>query len=745
MCWFNFRVAWDAPEPELCVSTNSLDFGTTSTSKTFTIENCGEGTLTWTISDNQPWLGVNPTSGSTTTETDTITVTVGRMGLASGPHSGTITVSSNGGTEYISVSMQVPEPDPPELCVSTNSLDFGTTSTSKTFTIENCGEGTLTWTISDNQPWLGVNPTSGSTTTETDTITVTVGRMGLASGPHSGTITVSSNGGTEYISVSMQVPGDEPNEPPYEPYNPSHSNGVTGVSLNADLSWSGGDPDGHSVTYDVYFEKGDRTPDQLVSDDQSGISYDPGTLDPGSHYYWQIEAKDEHGETRLGPVWDFTTQTPCIPAEKDIVVVVEGLQFKEFWDDVARVVVAASSIAVGDLLGALQALNIEFEFDEVDYLAKELTSTSWEISHFDWNRDASFTATHVDKLKEHLESEYNRAQCSGKKFIVVSHSWGTFLTYAALSKLAEEGRPVLVDVYITLSSPLGTYSVLEDYPLSEKPTAVIDAAIALYVWSWEQRLDLSVAPKIGRWINYWSWGDCMSGPVSSRFSWVEDRQISPSSKLYNPTTRAILTPYWHKYTSLIGSHVSWDNMGLADTVGYIITNAIKGKYVSSEYTADVDLLDIISEYGRDLLDIILRCPTDMVVTDPDGLIIGKDSNQIPGAVYLEDDFNEDGSLDDRVIIPLAKEGDYQITVIPEQSATPTDTYSLTASIWDSTAVLVDNSPVADIPDDPYVLTVTLPDEGSNTTVIIIASVSAFVVIAGLVVLLRRKRGEKQTP
>jgi hypothetical protein len=100
-----------------------------------------------------------------------------------------------------------------------------------------------------------------------------------------------------------------PNNPPNTPSSPSPANHAGSVPLNADVNWSGGDPDGDSVTYDVYFEKDDSTPDQLVSDDQSGTSYDPGTLDYGSHYYWKIEAKDEHGATTPGPVWDFTTRS----------------------------------------------------------------------------------------------------------------------------------------------------------------------------------------------------------------------------------------------------------------------------------------------------------------------------------------------------------------------------------------------------------------------------------------------------
>lgn len=44
-----------------------------------------------------------------------------------------------------------------------------------------------------------------------------------------------------------------------------------------DLSWTAGDLDvGDTVTYDVYF--GTSTSPPLVSNDQSGRTYDPGTL-----------------------------------------------------------------------------------------------------------------------------------------------------------------------------------------------------------------------------------------------------------------------------------------------------------------------------------------------------------------------------------------------------------------------------------------------------------------------------------
>jgi PKD repeat protein len=113
-----------------------------------------------------------------------------------------------------------------------------------------------------------------------------------------------SNGGP--WTTSFDVPVTCINNSPNLPASPSPTDGAINQGLNVDLSWTGGDPDGDAVIYDVYFGTSSNPP--LVSSDQTDTTYDPGTLSYDTHYYWKIVAEDENGETTTGPVWDFTTE-----------------------------------------------------------------------------------------------------------------------------------------------------------------------------------------------------------------------------------------------------------------------------------------------------------------------------------------------------------------------------------------------------------------------------------------------------
>ena len=185
---------------ELAVSESSLNFSTTTTDKSILVKNIGAGSLTWSITENIPWLSASPGSGTLTTDQN-VTISVDRTGLADGSYSETLSVQSNGGNRTINVDMTV---ENPRLNVSPATLDFGTISTNKSVVIQNIGAGSLTWSITENISWLSASPTTGTTDSQQN-VNFSVARPGLSPGTYSESFEVQSNGGNKTVTVNMEV------------------------------------------------------------------------------------------------------------------------------------------------------------------------------------------------------------------------------------------------------------------------------------------------------------------------------------------------------------------------------------------------------------------------------------------------------------------------------------------------------------------------------------------------------------
>jgi hypothetical protein len=99
------------------------------------------------------------------------------------------------------------------------------------------------------------------------------------------------------------------NNPPNEPSDPYPENGAVNISLDVNLSWTGGDPNGDLVTYNIRF--GNSSPPPKIVDNQTNTFYEPDTLDFNSKYFWQIVAWDEYNASTKGPIWNFTTLSPA--------------------------------------------------------------------------------------------------------------------------------------------------------------------------------------------------------------------------------------------------------------------------------------------------------------------------------------------------------------------------------------------------------------------------------------------------
>jgi hypothetical protein len=211
--------------PELAVTPATLSFTATTggfdpAPQTAAVSNTGGGTLSFTTQAGAPWLGVSPASGSAPA---TVTVAPQISGLSAGTYDTDVTIASagtSGSPKTIAVHLVVtdpPPPAPPVLAVSPASLSFtattdGSDPAAKTTSVTNTGGGSLSFTTSTGDAWLGASPASGSAPA---TVTVAPHVSGLSAGTYDSAVTVTSagtSGSPKIVAVHLVV--TDPAPPP---------------------------------------------------------------------------------------------------------------------------------------------------------------------------------------------------------------------------------------------------------------------------------------------------------------------------------------------------------------------------------------------------------------------------------------------------------------------------------------------------------------------------------------------------
>ncbi|MBN1550898.1 hypothetical protein JW979_05500, partial [bacterium] len=188
----------------------------------------------------------------------------------------------------------------------------------------NPADGATNVDINADLSWTGGDPDNGDTVTydvyfgtnpnpttkkcsDISTTTCDVGEMNYNTHYYWKVVATDNHDESTTGAVWDFTTGNEPNNPPYTPSNPNPADGANDVDINADLSWTGGDPDaGDTVTYDVYFGTS-ANPTTLVCDDVNVESCDIATMNYNTHYYWKVVATDNHDASTEGPIWDFIT------------------------------------------------------------------------------------------------------------------------------------------------------------------------------------------------------------------------------------------------------------------------------------------------------------------------------------------------------------------------------------------------------------------------------------------------------
>ena len=252
----------------------------------------------WTAQATSSWLMISPASGTISTEQDTISVQVNPSGLSTGSYSSSFNIAvanKYGGTQTatIPVSFVVSTSGTtttsstlttttPSILLNPTSLSFsgtagGANPLAQTINLLNPTGGTLSWALTESAPWLALNITSGTTTTETDQISASVGISGLSAGTYSTIISVTASGAS---NSPQQIPVSLTLSPPT----------TTGSAV---LSWTANtEPD--LTGYKVYIgtQSGLYSPPTTVG---TTNTYTATNLTSGKTYYFCVSAFNSAG------------------------------------------------------------------------------------------------------------------------------------------------------------------------------------------------------------------------------------------------------------------------------------------------------------------------------------------------------------------------------------------------------------------------------------------------------------------
>lgn len=192
---------------ELHTDSSNIIFDKYDNSKYFTVVNSGNSTMEFQVSTSNAFLNVTPTSGILAfNETAVVQVDVSREMLDFGLHTGSLLISSNGGTRIIDIQVFNPLPDPPVLWWDIDYIKIASSENQDYITIANDGEEPLEYVLNSPASWISFSQNNGIISAgQEEVVWVNVNRSGLSSNLYSSVVNIVTNGGTGQVAIDMEV------------------------------------------------------------------------------------------------------------------------------------------------------------------------------------------------------------------------------------------------------------------------------------------------------------------------------------------------------------------------------------------------------------------------------------------------------------------------------------------------------------------------------------------------------------
>lgn len=290
-----------------------------------------------------------------------------------------------------------------------------------------------------------------------------------------------------------------------------------------------------------------------------------------------------------------------------------------------------------------------------------------------------------------------------QKFIVVAHSMGSLAARSYIQQLGNTAFENDIDRLVTYGTPH------QGSPLTELLALIENNAVA----------------------NFYLSGAADLTPIDP--GGAAARDLTPGSAFLTQLNNTSLS--FVDYTSIVSfaecgfaidpgfvNALIFDILGVSDCLVPVDSQNLRNVVIGSpeiENRINVVIanrwhLEETADYNKilDGLEMALKIaafsPVDLEITGPNGLRISKTLAEIPGASYEEFDSDGDGHPNDIITIPLPLAGDYAIRIVPEDDATPSDTYTLESTLNGVTTVLAQDRQIQDIPSQPFMVNVPEP-------------------------------------
>ena len=284
-------------------------------------------------------------------------------------------------------------------------------------TVGHAFDTNLSWTagidsISRNV-YFGTNPSPGASELRGNQASTIFDPGTLASGTYYWRIDEVNGDGTTTGPVWSFAVG-----PPAKAFRPMPWNGMKAVATNVGtLTWVAG-KSATASSHDVYFGT-DSTPDSSESKgNQTGTTYNPGPLTPGTTYYWRVDQVNAQGTT-TGDVWSFTT--PGTSANKMKVFILVG---------------QSNMVGHGEInpIGTPGTLAYTYNNDPETY-AHLKNGSSWSVRDDAWiwyNRDGTLVkgghtvgyGVDANNIGPELQFGHAMGQHYGQKVLLIKTAWG---------------------------------------------------------------------------------------------------------------------------------------------------------------------------------------------------------------------------------------------------------------------------------------------------------------------------------